>query len=100
MPQFDSGAAEQIGRFSEGLLLRLLHRPFSGFADSISGRASEYRNREKTRSQNTQRENAESKASSDRSEGFSGLTRSLNVGDPGDMQSGSGGHDNRNRNEI
>jgi hypothetical protein len=24
MPQFDSGAAEQIGRFSEGLLLRLL----------------------------------------------------------------------------
>ncbi len=25
MPQFDSGAAEQIGRFSEGLLLRLLH---------------------------------------------------------------------------
>ena len=26
MPQFDSGAAKQIGRFSEGLLLRLLHR--------------------------------------------------------------------------
>ncbi len=26
MPQFDSGAAEPIGRFSEGLLLRLLHR--------------------------------------------------------------------------
>jgi len=26
MPQFNSGAAEQIGRFSEGLLLRLLHR--------------------------------------------------------------------------
>jgi hypothetical protein len=25
MPQFDSGAAKQIGRFSEGLLLRLLH---------------------------------------------------------------------------
>jgi len=25
MPQFNSGAAEQIGRFSEGLLLRLLH---------------------------------------------------------------------------
>jgi hypothetical protein len=25
MPQFDSGAAEPIGRFSEGLLLRLLH---------------------------------------------------------------------------
>jgi hypothetical protein len=25
MPQFDSGAAAQIGRFSEGLLLRLLH---------------------------------------------------------------------------
>jgi hypothetical protein len=25
MPQFDSGAAEQIGRFSEGLFLRLLH---------------------------------------------------------------------------
>jgi|SRR5450631_3352984 EAL domain-containing protein (putative c-di-GMP-specific phosphodiesterase class I) len=24
MPQFDSGAAKQIGRFSEGLLLRLL----------------------------------------------------------------------------
>ncbi len=24
MPQFDSGAAEPIGRFSEGLLLRLL----------------------------------------------------------------------------
>ena len=24
MPQFDSDAAEQIGRFSEGLLLRLL----------------------------------------------------------------------------
>jgi TnpA family transposase len=24
MPQFNSGAAEQIGRFSEGLLLRLL----------------------------------------------------------------------------
>jgi hypothetical protein len=27
MPQFDSGAAEQIGRFSEGLLLRLLQIP-------------------------------------------------------------------------
>jgi hypothetical protein len=27
MPQFDSGAAEPIGRFSEGLLLRLLQRP-------------------------------------------------------------------------
>jgi hypothetical protein len=27
MPQFDSGAAEPIGRFSEGLLLRLLHAP-------------------------------------------------------------------------
>ena len=26
MPQFDSGAAEPIGRFSEGLLLRLLHK--------------------------------------------------------------------------
>ena len=25
MPQFDSGAAEPIGRSSEGLLLRLLH---------------------------------------------------------------------------
>jgi DNA invertase Pin-like site-specific DNA recombinase len=25
MPQFDSGAAKPIGRFSEGLLLRLLH---------------------------------------------------------------------------
>ena len=25
MPQFDFGAAEPIGRFSEGLLLRLLH---------------------------------------------------------------------------
>jgi hypothetical protein len=24
MPQFDSGAAKQIGRFTEGLLLRLL----------------------------------------------------------------------------
>ena len=30
MPQFNSGAAEQIGRFSEGLLLRLLHpKPFT-----------------------------------------------------------------------
>jgi APA family basic amino acid/polyamine antiporter len=28
MPQFDSGAAKQIGRFSEGLLLRLLHIGF------------------------------------------------------------------------
>jgi len=27
MPQFDSGAAEPIGRFSEGLLLRLLQMP-------------------------------------------------------------------------
>ena len=27
MPQFDSGAAEPIGRFTEGLLLRLLHLP-------------------------------------------------------------------------
>jgi hypothetical protein len=26
MPQFNSGAAEQIGRFSEGLLLRLLQK--------------------------------------------------------------------------
>jgi hypothetical protein len=26
MPQFDSGAAEPIGRFSEGLLLRLLQK--------------------------------------------------------------------------
>jgi hypothetical protein len=25
MPQFDSGAAEPIGRFSEGLLLRLFN---------------------------------------------------------------------------
>ena len=29
MPQFDSGAAEPIGRFSEGLLLRLLQPPKS-----------------------------------------------------------------------
>jgi hypothetical protein len=28
MPQFNSGAAEQIGRFSEGLLLRLLQAVF------------------------------------------------------------------------
>ena len=26
MPQFDSGAAKQIGRFTEGLLLRLLQK--------------------------------------------------------------------------
>jgi Transposase DDE domain group 1 len=31
MPQFDSGAAEQIGRFSEGLLLRLLQ--LAGYED-------------------------------------------------------------------
>ncbi len=33
MPQFDSGAAEPIGRFSEGLLLRLLQFTIrTGFA--------------------------------------------------------------------
>jgi hypothetical protein len=29
MPQFDSGAAKQIGRFTEGLLLRLLQSNLS-----------------------------------------------------------------------
>jgi hypothetical protein len=41
MPQFDSGAAEPIGRFSEGLLLRLLHRaapaPFAQFDAEAKG---------------------------------------------------------------
>ena len=42
MPQFDSGAAEPIGRFSEGLLLRLLHAffelDFVGFGLAINSR--------------------------------------------------------------
>src|ERR1700675_5114917 len=37
MPQFDSGAAEQIGRFSEGLLLRLLQKLLADWDASIAG---------------------------------------------------------------
>jgi hypothetical protein len=42
MPQFDSGAAEQIGRFSEGLLLRLLHNRLSVEFCAISWRRFRY----------------------------------------------------------
>jgi hypothetical protein len=36
MPQFDSGAAEPIGRSSEGLLLRLLHPKGKGGAGGLT----------------------------------------------------------------
>ena len=35
MPQFNSGAAEPIGRFSEGLSLRLLHACHFSFRQSV-----------------------------------------------------------------
>jgi hypothetical protein len=37
MPQFDSGAAEPIGRLSEGLLLRLLHQTFCQLEHGATG---------------------------------------------------------------
>ena len=55
-------------------LLRQSGRPPPGFADSISGRTSEYGNREKAGAQNTQGEDAEGKSSSYGAECFCGLT--------------------------
>jgi hypothetical protein len=62
----------------EGLGLKRQPRksswPLPGFANSISGRASEYRNREKARAQNTQSEDAEGKSTGYGAEGLGCLT--------------------------